>query len=131
MNDAYVDKFSLLIQETSQRTGTYLPHKIESYLTYLLASHVERADFFRDPVALRYMSLSSHHSAKDLGDNCLVIAGIFSGLRGMDDSYYVNIGRGSYHVAADATGSEIFERLADDFVEYKRFLNQIGPPRYF
>jgi hypothetical protein len=131
MKDVYVDKFSSLIQETSGRTGTYLPPTIEIYLTYLLASHVERTDFFKDPVALRYMQLSSHHSAKDLGDNCLVIAGIFSGLRGMDDSYYVNIGRGSYHTAAIATGSEILDRLARDFVEYKQFLNQITPPRYF
>jgi hypothetical protein len=131
MKDVYVDKFSSLIQETSGRTGTYLPPTIEIYLTYLLASHVERTDFFQDPVALRYMQLSSHHSAKDLGDNCLVIAGIFSGLRGMDDSYYVNIGRGSYLTAAAATGSEILDRLARDFVEYKHFLNQITPPRYF
>lgn len=131
MKDVYVDKFSSLIQETSGRTGTYLPPKIESYLTYLLASHVERTDFFREPVALRYMQLTSQHSAKDLGDNCLVIAGFFSGLRGMTDDYYIAIGRGSYHVAADATGSEIFERLAADFVEYKQFLNQIAPPRYF
>lgn len=130
MKDIYVEKFSALIRETSGRTGTYLPPQIETYISYLLADHISRNDFWGEPVGLRYMRLDTSVSAKELGDNCLVISGVFPGYRGMSDTYYVNIGAGSYGVAASVTGSEIFETLARNFVDLKTLLNQIQPPKY-
>lgn len=130
MKDVYVDKFLTLIQETSCKTGTTVHPHLEVYVSYLLAAHITRTDFFTEPVALRYMSLNSRLGAKDLGDNCLIIAGIFSGFRNLNDEYYVAIGSDAYRVAASYTGSEIFKNLAVDFGQIKSLLNNIHPPRY-
>lgn len=99
-------------------------------MSALLADHIDKTNFFADPVALRYMALDNSIRAKELGDNCLVIAGMFSGYRGMSDDYYVQIGSGSYYVAANATGSEVFQTLARDFEELKLVLNSIRPTQY-
>ena len=125
MKDVYFQKFSVVLDEVSQGR---LPPPIHSYMASLLADHVEKTDFFSEPVALRYMSIKGSMTAKELGDNCLVIAGIFPGFRGMSDNYYVNIGAGSYSAAAAYTGSQIFKALACDFDEYRAVLNRIRPP---
>jgi hypothetical protein len=125
MKDVYFQKFSVVLDEVSHGT---LPPPIHSYMASLLAEHVEKTDFFSEPVALRYMSIKGSMTAKELGDNCLVIAGIFPGFRGMSDDYYVSIGAGSYGVAATYTGSAIFKSLACDFDEYRAVLNRIRPP---
>jgi len=127
MKDVYVEKFSAVLKEI--HTFRVRP-KMKIYVSVLLADHVERTDFFTKPVGLRYMDLQTSTNAKELGDNCLVIAGIFPGLRGMPTDYYIEIGSGSYAAAASVTGSEIFETLAQDFGVLCEGLQQIRPPRY-
>lgn len=131
MKDVYVEKFSQVLDDISMQTGTYLSPYIHSYLSSLLADHVEKTKFFVEPFAFRYMSLNNSTSAKELGDNCLILVGVFPGYRGMNNDYYVNIGAGSYGVAASATGSEIFDTLSKDFDNLRGFLNYIRPHRYF
>lgn len=128
MKDVYVEKFSAVLDEIE--TFRLRP-MMKIYVSVLLADHVERTDFFAKPVGLRYMDLKTSTNAKELGDNCLVIAGIFPGYRGMPTEYYVEIGSGSYGLAANVTGSEIFENLAQEFGVLCEGLQQIRPPRYF
>jgi len=125
MKDVYVEKFSAVLDEI--HTFRVYP-QIKVYVSVLLADHVEKTDFFVEPFGLRYMSITTTTAAKELGDSCLVMAGIFPGYRGMPESYYIDIGSGSYSAAASATGSEIFGRLAENFDMFSDGLRQISPP---
>lgn len=127
MKDVYVEKFSAVLD--SVHTFRVYP-KIKVYMSVLLADHVEKTDFFVEPFGLRYMSLTSSSTAKELGDNCLVIAGIFPGYRCMPNRYYVEIGSGSYSMAANETGSEIFGSLAENFDIFCEGLRQLSPPTF-
>jgi hypothetical protein len=127
MKDAYVEKFSAVLDEI--HTFRVYP-QVKIYVSVLLADHVEKTDFFVEPFGLRYMSITTPTSAKELGDNCLVVAGIFPGFRGMSDRYYVEIGSGSYSAAASVTGSKIFDSLAENFDLFRDGLRQISPPKF-
>jgi len=127
MKDIYVEKFSAVLDEI--HTFKDCP-RTKIYVSCLLADHVERTGFFTEPVGLRYMDLQTSTHAKELGDNCLVLVGIFPGYRGMPDDYYIEIGRGSYGMAASVTGSDVFEILARDFDIIRRGLNQLRPPTF-
>ena len=127
MKDIYVDKFSALIDETSHRIGLHFDPMIQGYVSVLLANYIDKTDFFSAPFGLRYMDLKRHYNAKELGDDCLVMVGFFSGYRGMSDHYYAEIGSGSYYVAANATGSNIFDTMAREFTELSELLNNIRP----
>jgi hypothetical protein len=127
MRDIYIEAFSAVLDEI--HTFQVYPI-VKVYISVLLAVHVEKTDFFTKPFGLRYMDITTPTSAKELGDSCLVMAGIFPGYRGMPDRYYVEIGSGSYGAAASATGSEIFGSLAENFDELCKGLQQICPPRY-
>ena len=133
MKDIYVEKFSEVIETTQRRTGYPVSWQMKSYLSYLLADHVERTDFWSESVALRYLALEAHHrhSAKDLADNCLVLTGIFpefGNRRGLNVDYYAEIGAASYGIAADATGSAI---LAELHVEFYTLTENLFNGEYF
>lgn len=127
MKDIYIEKFSAVLNEIHEFK---VRPKTKLYVSCLLADHVEKTGFFSEPVGLRYMDLNTSHSAKELGDNCLVLVGIFPGYRGMPNNYYIEIGRGSYGMAASMTGSEIFDRLSKDFEIIQSGLNQLRPPTF-
>lgn len=131
MKDIYVDKFSALIDETSQRTGLHFDPMIQGYVSVMLANYVEKTQFFSEPFGTRYMNIQNSTNAKELGDSCLVLVGFFSGYRGMSDHYYSEIGAGSYYVAANATGSEIFKTMAHDFYDLRELLKGVHPPKFF
>lgn len=129
MNDVYVDKFSDMIVSLRRRTGYPIDYTVQTYLSYLLANYIDRPGFWKDPVALRYLELRSSHSAKELGDTCLVITGLFPEYgvrRGLGPEYYTNIGISSYDIAAQATGSEILSRMSTEYVLISEFLNHIN-----
>lgn len=127
MKDVYVEKFSAVLDEIDTFRARPM---VKVYVSVLLADHVEKTNFFSEPFGLRYMDLKNCHNAKELGDNCLVIAGIFPGFRRMPDRYYIEIGSGSYGMAASVTGSVIFRSLSRDFGVFCEGLQQIRPKRY-
>jgi hypothetical protein len=126
MKDIYVEKFTAVLNEV----GGNMPLILKHYVSCLLAEHVEKTNFFSEPFGARYMDLQGSVAAKELADNCLVIVGIFSGYRGMSDSYYENIGISSYSIAATFTGSIVFKSLARDFNYIRLTLNQIQPKTF-
>lgn len=130
MKDIYVEKFTQVIEETWLEAGIYAPHMLRLYVAGVLADHVERTDFFSEPFGIRYMQIDNAWSAKDLGDNCLVLVGMFPGYRGMDDAYYTRIGQGAYSAAAAATQSLIFDLMSDNFDTMRIGLNQLRPPTF-
>ena len=122
MKDAYTHAFYGIVRETQDTHGYELPEHLESYIVMLLASYVERPKFLPDDsFAERYLSLSKRMDAKQLGDTCLFVSGVFPNLgrrKGLTKSYYVDIGIGSYSTMY----GELFEELATHFNFLSNFI---------
>jgi len=122
MKDAYTNAFYGIVRETRDKHGYELPEYLESYVVMLLASYVERPNFLPDDsFAERYLNLNKRMDAKQLGDTCLFVSGVFPSLgerKGLSKSYYVNIGIGSYSTMY----GELFEELAKHFNFLSHFI---------
>ena len=96
MQDAYVRVFADCVRSTAQQTGIELPYHIEHYAVALLAVHVDRADFLpRSTFAQALRNISNARTAKELGDTCLFVTGVFPRY-GVNRRYYTDIGKTAY-----------------------------------
>ena len=96
MQDAYVQVFADCVRNTRLQTGIELPEHIEHYAVALLAVHVDRADFLpRTTFAQALYNISNARTAKELGDTCLFVTGVFPEY-GVNRRYYTDIGRTAY-----------------------------------
>ena len=121
MKDEYVSLFREVVKDTSFDTGIELPEPIEAYVVMLLASFVDRPNFLpTDSFAEQFLRLQSNTrtSAKDLGDICLFITGVFplyGRRRGLNRKYYQDIGSSSYGLVAETMNAELFGILSKRF----------------
>jgi hypothetical protein len=126
MKDAYIDAFRGVVQETRKQTGIELPEPIEVYVTMLLANFLDKPDFLPErSFAETHLKLKNSRSAKDLGDACLFLTGVFPqyGSRyGIDKRYYVGIGSSSYQQAAVSLNYEMFQQLSIHFEYIRQFI---------
>jgi len=96
MQDAYVRVFADCVRSTAQQTGIELPYHIEHYAVALLAVHTDRADFLpRTTFAQALYNISNARTAKELGDTCLFVTGVFPEY-GVNRRYYTDIGKTAY-----------------------------------
>jgi hypothetical protein len=127
MKDIYVDVFRNVVKETQAETGLELPEPLEAYVAILLASFIERPDFLPDrSFAETYLKLKNSKSAKELGDVCLFLTGVFPsyGSRyNINTEYYSSIGIGSYEKAARDLNYEIFVLLSHNFNYLRTFIS--------
>ena len=136
MEDAYTTAFYDLVKETQDRSGFELPEQIEAYVVMLLANFVDRPNFLpSQSFAEAYLKLQrpADISAKELGDTCLFVTGVFPTYgtnRGMNRKYYQTIGIGSYEMVAEVFHKELFSNLArhfefvSDFIEVATHTNK-------
>ena len=130
MKDVYVDAFRDVVQETSVSTGFELPEPVEAYLVMLLASKVEVVQILpTNSFAESYLELnkSSRLDAKELGDTCLFVTGVFPDFgksKGLNRRYYQSIGSSSYEIVSDTMNGELFSMLAKHFVFLSEFIEQ-------
>lgn len=121
MEDAYTTAFYDLVKETQDRSGFELPEQIEAYVVMLLANFVDRPNFLpSQSFAEAYLKLQrpADISAKELGDTCLFVTGVFPTYgtnRGMNRKYYQTIGIGSYEMVAEVMHRDLFINLAKHF----------------
>jgi len=121
MNDAYRLAFYNVVKETQAKTGYELPEHLEAYVVMLLAHHVDRPDFLpEETFAQAYLKLSrpADYSAKELGDTCLFVTGVFPTYgkkHGLNRRYFQKIGIGSYEMVAEVMHTDLFAQLADHF----------------
>lgn len=123
MKDAYTNAFYGIVRETQDLHGYDLPQHLEAYIVMLLANHVEHPDFLPNTsFAEKYLSIESRKDAKSLGDTCLFVSGVFPSMgkrKGLDRSYYTNIGIGSY----SSMYGDLFEELAKHFLFLSDFID--------
>lgn len=122
MKDAYTNAFYGIVRDTQDTHGYELPDHLEAYIVMLLAHHVERPDFLPDTsFAEKYLTIDSRKDAKSLGDTCLFVSGVFPNMgkrKGLNRSYYTNIGIGSY----SSMYGNLFEELATHFIFLSDFI---------
>ena len=117
MNDAYTSALFDVVKETSIKRGYDLPEPIEAYVVMLLASHVDKTDFLPETFAESFLTIKTTTEAKELGDTCLFVAGVFPTIgtrKGLSRRYYQDIGSTSYEMASDMN-SNLFPVLARHF----------------
>ena len=131
MKDAYVDAFRGVVKETVDTQGYELPEPIEAYVVLLLANNMERPDFLPEhSFAEAYLKLRrpADYSAKELGDACLFVSGVFPayGARhGIKRSYYQDIGMTSYDMVAETLNGELFRQLSVHFYFLSDFIGEV------
>jgi hypothetical protein len=116
-----------LIRDGAQRGGVRLDQDEESYLGFVLirylrdeqlASHVLALDWLQ---ALEERALARADALRDVGDRCLLIAGLFPQLaerRRLSSGYYIDLGGNAYRGVADAARAgyaTLFAQLARGF----------------
>ena len=125
MKDAYTTVFYDVVKETQSKTGHELPHHIEAYIVMLLSEFVDRTDFPPDETfSEMFLSLNNTRKAKELGDTCLFVSGVFPTLKarhGISRRYYQDIGSTSYEMASDMN-VDLFPVLARHFVFLSNFI---------
>lgn len=128
MKDAYVNTFRSVVKETQVDTGFELPESVECYVVMLLANNMDRPDFLPEhTIAQAYHKLKHPvgRSAKELGDTCLFISGVFPNYKkriGLSRSYYNQIGSSSYDIVSQYMHPELFGMLASQFQFLAEFI---------
>lgn len=128
MKDQYTLVFYEVIQETKIRSGYHIPEDLESYLVMLLSYYMDRPAYLpAESFAEAYLKLKNpaNHCAKELGDTCLFMTGMFptyGSKHGLDRKYFSNIGIGSYELAAESMHKELFSNLARHFNLLSEFI---------
>lgn len=124
MNDAYTLALFDVVKETSITHGYDLPEPIEAYVVMLLASYVDKTDFLPETFAESFLTIKTTTEAKELGDTCLFVAGVFPTMgtrKGLSRRYYQDIGATSYEMASDMN-TELFPILARHFNFLSNFI---------
>ena len=125
MNDAYHMALFEVVKETSTKHGYALPDPIEAYIVMLLANYVDKPNFLPDTFATTLLQLKTSSEAKQLGDTCLFVAGVFPNMgerKGLKRRYYQDIGSTSYGMVAEAQNPELFSTLATHFNFLSEFI---------
>lgn len=128
MQDAYTSAFYGVVKDTQKQTGYELPHCLEAYIVMLLATYVDKPYFEpSNSFAESYLNINNVRDAKQLGDTCLFVSGVFPSYgkrKGLSRKYYKDIGRNSY---ATMRG-EIFVELTTHFDLLSDFIELSSTP---
>lgn len=138
-NGTPVEIWQALVQDANQRTGIHLDESSESYLVFVLLryqadnqllSHAQGMDWLR---ALEQVGSARTDALRDVGDRCLLVAGLFPGLaerRRVSVDYFIAIGRSAYQGVAEATRlayAALYAGLACHYGELVGTLNAVRP----
>lgn len=125
-DDQYTAIFQDLAADAVRQTGVHLPQHLELYCVLMLADHMRRGDWEPRPsFAECYMTITSADAAREFGDECLFITGVFpeyAQRRGMNIGYYEGLGQSAYLRASKTLNPDLFEPLAKNFGVVRRWI---------
>ena len=122
MRDVYQTAFYGVVRETQESTGLTLPDDIECYVVMLLAEHIDKNNFLpKKSFAESYLTITKSRNAKELGDTCLFVSGVFPDYG--DSNYITHIGRSSYSQITTSLNHDLFESLSKHFVFLRDFIS--------
>ena len=123
-----------LVREGEARMHTRLPEDVESYLVFVLHRHQADAQLGARTMALECLhglecaGTARCDALRDVGDRCLLIAGLFPALarkRNVGPDYYASLGQTAYGevaVLARAGHAALFAQLARGFGAMRQVL---------
>lgn len=126
-----------LIKDAEGRAARELGEDLESYLVFTLMRHQTDAGLGGRVLAMEWLqSLEASGrqrelGLRDVGDHCLLIAGLFPELadrRRVSLSYFQDLGRNAYtHLSARCIGGleQLYQQLAAAFAELVRVLFEV------
>lgn len=129
-----------LVRDGEARMHLQLPDAVESYLVFVLQRHQGDALLGGRTMALECLNGLERRGRdradvmRDVGDRCLLIAGLFPRLarrRNVQPDYYAAMGQAAYSevaVVARAGHAALFEQLARGFDSMRRVLAGIVTP---
>lgn len=138
---AQAELWQALVREGCARSGQTLEEMRESYLVFVLLRYQRDAQLLARTQALDWFAAQAcvgsarADALRDVGDRCLLIAGLFPGLavrRRVSADYFIDLGRGAYREVADcsrAAYAELFACLAETYRDLVRALRGLraGP----
>ena len=125
MKDEYTTAFYDIVKESQKTSGFDLPHEIEAYVVMLLASKIDSPNFLpTSSFAEEFLKLKRpyKYNAKDLGDTCLFVTGVFPSY-GISVRYYSDIGISSYSIVQEDLNAELFGLLSSKFDFIRDFID--------
>ncbi|CAD2253414.1 hypothetical protein QSH46_008800 [Xanthomonas arboricola pv. juglandis] len=137
---APAELWQALVREAGQRIAQPLDESREHYLVFVLLRLQRDAQLFSRTQALAWLHAQDQigslraDALRDIGDQCLLIAGLFPGIaqrRRLSVDYFIELGRGAYFEVADTRYSDagLFAQLAATYRELVRTLAALRPPR--
>ncbi|MEB2024092.1 hypothetical protein ACD588_04975 [Xanthomonas campestris pv. campestris] len=137
---APAELWQALVREAAQRIAQPLDEWRERYLVFVLLRFQRDAQLVSRTQALAWLHAQSQSGSvradalRDVGDCCLLIAGLFPGVaqrRRLNVDYFIELGRGAYAEVADTRCSDasLFAQLAGSYRELVRTLAALRSPR--
>ncbi len=136
-----IELWRSLLGEGEARAGCALGEEVQSYLVFALLRHLRDPQLLGRTLALEWLEAHERvgnprlDALRDVGDRCLLIAGLFPGQarrRRVDAEYFVAIGRSAYGSAAHSASAgyaRLFERLVQAYREMVRVLSVLDSER--
>ena len=129
MKDAYTSAFYDIVRETRANTGYELPEHIEVYLVMLLSHNTDRPNFLPETsFAELFLTANTPRKRKEFADTCLFVSGVFPYIgerRGINRSYYRDMGTTSYEMLSESWHPELFLQLARHFDFLSEFIETV------
>ncbi|PPV04906.1 hypothetical protein XBLMG947_3878 [Xanthomonas bromi] len=136
---APAELWQALVREAGQRTARPLDESREHYLVFVLLRFQRDAHLLSRTQALAWLHAQDQigsvraDALRDVGDGCLLIAGLFPGVaqrRRLSVDYFIDLGRGAYSEVADTRCSDagLFAQLAESYRDLVRTLAALRPP---
>ncbi|MEE5088787.1 hypothetical protein V2H26_01565 [Xanthomonas euvesicatoria] len=137
---APAELWQALVREAGQRIARPLDESREHYLVFVLLRFQRDAHLLSRTQALAWLHAQDQigrvraDALRDVGDGCLLIAGLFPGVaqrRRLSVDYFIDLGRGAYSEVADTRCSDagLFAQLAQSYRELVRVLAALRTPR--
>ncbi len=114
-----------LLGEAQQASAIYLKEDLESYLVFLLMRFTGETSVASSVLGLEFLEAylqepHHYHHLKDVGDKCLLLAGLFPGRaakRRVKLSYFVKLGQLAYSTISHSLSiqEELFIKLCVEF----------------
>ena len=118
-NTTAVNGITAILRETVTEQGWRIPDPVFDYTVRILAEKVDQMPFTPQPsYAEAYMMIRTPQQALTLGNTCFFTRAVFPELlvrRGMNSSYFVQLGQGSYTMALTYADMPQVRVIRDNF----------------
>ena len=134
---AQAELWQSLVHEAGERLHAPLDESRESYLVFVLLRYQRDDSLLARTLALEWFAAQANvgsaraDALRDVGDRCLLIAGLYPGLaerRRVGIDYFIDLGTGAYLEVARASRNAyagLFEQLARSYRELVRTLRAL------